>query len=66
MPILRVTLFKIPESADVDKALEAYEKLKANQQKVCSDVQRPRFEAPLTATKGWKALHHAAKCKQIV
>jgi hypothetical protein len=34
MPLLRVTLFKIPDPADVDKTIEAYEKVKADNQKV--------------------------------
>jgi hypothetical protein len=38
MPLLRVTLFKIPDPADVEKALEAYEKLKKDAVKVSSGV----------------------------
>ena len=41
MPLLRVTLFKIPDAADVEKTLEAYEKLKANAQKVYMPLAEP-------------------------
>jgi hypothetical protein len=40
MPLLRVTLFKIPDPADVETTLASYEKLKANNSKVASRLVR--------------------------
>jgi hypothetical protein len=40
--IQRLTLFKIPDPADVDKALEAYKKVETDNKKVSSGKTRDK------------------------
>ena len=69
-PIERITLFKIPNEADVDRVLEQYKVLAKTATKVC--ITLPIFIDPcvgivqlISLHLGRETLHYLRRCRQV-